>query len=156
MGKTVTICLLAVLLDYYAFTSGLVFELTKSEAVGQLDTPYSIALSNERIRLVGVSNEDDLACAKWVVEETDSSIPILTDYCGISLIIDHSDAGRHVVEKPEGEYYIFLTTWNTQQGEMVQGWFEGLREYTPLPDLDEATVVYQRGDAVVYEVKGGE
>jgi len=99
MGKVVTLSIIGFLIAYYAFTSGAIFELTKSEATEQLDIPYSIALSNERTRIVGVyGNDDDTACARWLVEETNPSVPIHTDYCGISLIMDLNEGSRSTYE----------------------------------------------------------
>jgi len=157
VGKVITFCIAGFLIAYYAFTSGAVFELTKSEATGRLDVPYSIALSNERTRIVGVSsNNDDIDCARWLIEEANPSLPIYTDYCGLSLIMDLSEIRRVFYEEPEGEYYLFLTSWSTEHNKMVFGWFEGLREYEPLPDLSNATEVFGRGNAVVYICEVGD
>lgn len=151
MDKVITFCIAGFLIAYYAFTSGAVFELTRSEVTEQLDVPYSIALSNERTRIVGVyGNDNDTDCARWLVEETDLSIPIHTDYCGISLIMDLSDIHRGIYGGPESKHYLFLTSWSTEHKKMVFGWYEGSRKYEPLPDLSNATEVFRRGDAVVY------
>ena len=157
MGKVITFCIAGFLIAYYAFTSGIIFELTKSETTEQLDVPYSIALSNERTRIVGVyGNNDDIDSARWLIEETDPSSPIYTDYCGLSLILDIEEIRRVFHEEPEGEYYLFLTSWSTEHNKMVFGWFEGLREYKPLPDLSNATEVFRRGNAVVYICEVGD
>jgi len=155
VGKVITFCIVGFLIAYYAFTSGAVFELTKSEATERLDIPYSIALSNERTRIVGVyKNDDDIACARWLVEKTDPSIPVYVDYCGISLIMDLSETRWRTYEEPEGNHYLFLTSWSTEYKKMVFGWFEGLREYEPLPDLSNAVEVFRRGNAVIYIREG--
>lgn len=147
----VKIVIVSFVLCYYLFTSGMVFELTKAEMRQGHDTPYSIALSNERVRIVGVSNNDDINCVKWVVENTPSGIQVYIDYTGTSLLIGIG-VWKFVTSQPEGQHYILLNTWNVENDKMVWGWFEGLREYTPLPDLNNATEVYRSGKAVVYKV----
>jgi len=157
MGKVITFCIVGFLIAYYAFTSGAVFELTKSEVTERLDVPYSIALSNEKTRIVGVyGNNDDTDCARWLTEETDPSILIYADYCGTSLIMDLSETRGCSYEEPRRDHYLFLTSWNTEHKKMVYGWFEGLREYEPLPDLSNAIEVFRRGDAVVYTCEVGD
>ena len=157
MGKVITFCIAGFLIAYYAFTSGIIFELTKSETTEQLDVPYSIALSNERTRIVGVyANNDDMDCARWLVEESDLSLSVYTDYCGTSLIMDLSEGNRPTYYESVGSYYLFLTSWSTEHNKMVFGWFEGLREYKPLPDLSNATEVFRRGNAVVYIYEVGD
>ncbi|MBA7498652.1 hypothetical protein ES704_01389 [subsurface metagenome] len=157
MGKVITFCIAGFLIAYYAFTSGAVFELTKSEATERLDVPYSIALSNERTRIIGVyDNNDDTDCARWLVEEADPSTPVYVDYCSVSLIMDLSETRRATYEEPKEKHYLFLTSWSTEHKKMVFGWFEGLREYEPLPDLSNATEVFRRGSAVVYICEVGD
>jgi len=157
VGKVITFCIAGFLIAYYAFTSGIIFELTKSETTEQLDVPYSIALSNERTRIVGVyGNNDDIDCARWLVEESDLSLSIYTDYCGTSLLLDLSEGNRPTYHESIGSYYLFLTSWSTEHNKMVFGWFEGLREYKPLPDLSNAMEVFRRGDAVVYTCEVGD
>lgn len=152
MDKKTTIGVVVILLIYFAFTSGFIFEMTKCKDVETLVTPYSITLSNYRIGLIGVNNNDDIACAKWLVEETDPTTIIHTDYFGTSLIMDLSNTGRHTYIEPEGYHYLFLTSWSTENQEMVQGWFEGRRSYESLPDLSNAREAHREGNAVVYEM----
>jgi hypothetical protein len=69
----------AILLAYFVFTSGLVYETTGSEVTDRLIVPYSAALSGERTGLFGVYTEDDIRCAEWLAYESDTSIPIVGD-----------------------------------------------------------------------------
>lgn len=75
-----------IMLGYFAFTSGVVFEVTGSEMAGSLDTPYSIGLSAERTGVVGVYNDDDVACARWLAYEADPEVPIVGGYNGRLLV----------------------------------------------------------------------
>ncbi len=68
-----------ILLAYFVFTSGLVYEATGSEVTDKLIVPYSAALSGERTGLFGVYIEDDIRCAEWLAYESDPNIPIVGD-----------------------------------------------------------------------------
>lgn len=136
------------ILIYFMFTSGLVFELTKNNQTKSLDTPYSIVFSNERIGFVGFYNEDDIECAKWVVYNT-KELPIQIDYLGVSLIIDYDGYNRWTYDDNE-ERYLFLHTWNIENNKLVYGRSESTREYEPLPNLSNAIEMHRQGKAVVY------
>jgi len=140
------------ILCYCLFTSGLVYELTKSEPTDMHEIPYSIAFSNDRTRIVGVNNEDDINCAEWLMRDTPLEIPIYVDYCSSSIFIGITGIHRFCTYEPPKPYYIFLNTWNVEKGKMVQGNFGGMRKYEPLPDLDNAVEVYRSGKAIVYRV----
>jgi len=144
------------ILCYCLFTSGLVYEVTKSEPTDMHEIPYSIAFSNDRTRIVGVNNEDDLVCADWITGNNPEGLPIYMDYCSSSIFIGKTSNQLFCTYQPEGAHYIFLNTWNVEKGKMVQGNYGGMRKYEPLPDLSNATEIHRSGNAVVYEVKGGE
>jgi hypothetical protein len=151
MKKSVVMVTLAVMMGYYIFASGLVFELTKSMIMGSFDTPYSIAFSNDRIGFVGIFTDDDVACAKWLAYETDPESSIWVDYLGMSLMIDYTGYDRGSYEEPSEEHYLLFTSWNTESKLRVYGWYEGTREYTRLPDLENYKEVYRQGETVVYK-----
>ena len=67
------------LLVYFMFTSGLVFEAIQSNAIEKVSLPYSLSLSSGRTGIGGVYNKDDLACAKWIASESNQEFFILTD-----------------------------------------------------------------------------
>ena len=66
MAKKASIIVCILLLAYFIFTSGLVFEVTASDTMDRVDMPYSIAMSGERTGAIGIYNEDDIACAEWL------------------------------------------------------------------------------------------
>lgn len=149
MKKKATVCVTALILVYYLFVSGLMFEVTNETEVGMVDTPYAIAFSNERLGFVGLFNEDDVACAKWAVQNSD--LRICCDYLGMSLIIEFAGYTRgHYDVDTTSEHLLLLHTWNTQHKKLIFGWHEAMREYEPLPDLDDAKEVFRSGDAHVY------
>jgi hypothetical protein len=134
------------------FTSGLVFEVSKAEQVGQMDIPYSMAFSNQRVGLIGVYSDDDIACAKWIVDNGESTVPIRTDYFGHTLIVGYNGIGTSYYRECEDRHYLFLGSWNTRYGVLVLGWDEGRRTYEPIPDLFSMRELFRQGDAVIYEV----
>ena len=150
MNKQASITICVLLLAYFVMTSGLVFEVTKSQSTGSINVPYTLALSSERTGILVVYNADDVASAKWLAKNA-KEIPIVADYNGFALLMDFYF--RSVPPKPVNAYYIFLTTWNTQHEKMVVGSGPGLRGYEPLPDLSNAKEVFRKGDAVVYHVE---
>jgi hypothetical protein len=79
MSKTAIWVTTGILLAYFIFTSGLVYEATGSEVTDKFIVPYSAALSGERTGLFGVYSEDDIKCAEWLAYESDSNIPIVGD-----------------------------------------------------------------------------
>jgi hypothetical protein len=133
------------------FVSGFVFEVTKNTEVTTLDVPYSITMSNDRIGFVGIYNNDDVNCAKWLSQTDDRKVWV--DYLGMSLMIDYTEYVKGVYLKPESSHFLFLHTWNIEHEKMVFGWRESSREYAELPDLNNYIEIYRQGKAVVYESK---
>ncbi len=151
MVKNTSIIICTLLLAYFAFTSGLIFETLHSNTVGEIDLPYSIAFSGERLNMVGIFNEDDVACARWLVDNR-GDVPLVADYNGSRLLMgcmrDFELDGFAV--KPSDEHYLFLSSWNVKHQKMVVGLLPGLRGYSVLPNLEKAVVSFKKGDAVVY------
>ena len=151
-----------IVLVYFAFTSGGIFEVTGSEMTGSLDTPYSIALSAERTGVVGVYNDDDVACAQWLAYEANPEVPIVGGYNGRLLVasfvspVPRLKDAIHVAPPmfargiPD-HCYVFFTTWNVEHGQYIESVAPGLRQAYELPAI-EGKVVFKNGKAVVYEV----
>jgi len=147
-----------ILIIYFVFTSGLVFELTKSESVDKLDTPYSSRLSAERTGIVGVFTEDDIACAEWLAINTDGESPIYADINGFLLLTGHIEPYTQLQEPIVGKIdmssrgYIFLTEWNIRHDKMVlHSGQSGFRVYAEFPEaIQEQDVIFKSGAAVIY------
>lgn len=90
MSKMSIYIIVSILIVYYIFTSGLVFELTKCEANGRLDLPYSMSLSGWRTGITNIATKDDIECIQWLEEHRDRSLPIVTDYNTYCMIIGFS------------------------------------------------------------------
>ena len=150
-------------LAYFVFTSGLVFELSTVQGISNVDTPYSFAMSGEDTGIVGVFTEDDIKCAQWLAD--DSETPIATDINGL-LLLDSTvvDLDRLIYRKGKEKRdihlsdidyyescYIFITSWNTRHQIYIEGGQlgAGLRISNPLPKFDYKEA-YRSGQSLVY------
>jgi len=57
---------LLILIPYFIFNSGLVFEVSKSQTTRFIDIPYSIALSGYRVDINTIFTTQDVAAATWL------------------------------------------------------------------------------------------
>ena len=126
------------------------FNLSSDRTLSRPDMPYIMALGGAEEGVLGVFNENDVECAKWLIENTD--LPIHADYNGCALTMAFSVNLEGVRTQYKGAHYLFLTSWNTLHNKMVVGSSPAQRVFTPVPELDNAIEVYRRGDAVVYSI----
>lgn len=158
------------LIPYMLFSTGAVFEVSKSTAISDIDIPYSIALSGERVQLTGICTENDLKVRDWVVENL--------EYCYAD-----TNGGLLLMEKKELEWgpvwvgmrtalvdgfpdgaYIFLTEQNNRTGTVVFKPYRGesstgmrvaygYEEVGLVQVLRDSELVYGKGRAAVVRVK---
>ena len=152
----------SLLLIYFVFTSGMVYEALGSEVTDRLVVPYSIALSGERTGLVGLYTVDDQKCAEWLVARGRRDIPIVCDG-NVALLLrsyglfprTHSTTGFTMLDnKPR---YLFLSTWNIETRKVVgSGESAGMRGVDILPELDMPVYseAFRSGKSVIYECGG--
>lgn len=157
MDKKVIWSITVILLIYFAFTSGSVFELTKSKLTGKLEMPYSIGLSAERTGIVAIATKDDIECLNWLNDNWDGETSIVGDYnvyCLITgempqwfLLVKHLRKGdlKYLPDK----CYIFISSWNTRHQQYIEPLGIGLRKAYPLPEFNYP-IVYQHGDTIIY------
>ncbi|RPJ63383.1 MAG: DUF2206 domain-containing protein [Dehalococcoidia bacterium] len=152
---------LLVLVPYFIFTSGLVFEYSEHKDISSAETPYSIALSSYRLDITGLLVHKDANAASWLLEKYDPAYPIYTD--------SHSNkiASLYAYDSPIYAYprngekmkpgYLFFTKRNNERKELTfasQG-KPGLREYISIwsiPSLKECIFNCNR----IYENNGAE
>jgi uncharacterized membrane protein len=152
----------SILIAYFVFTSGLVYEITQNKEYEFIDMPYSYALSYERTGITGVFNQDDLNCARWLEDNAD--LYIVGDMNTRRLMEGTIFAFPRLYAEvnvpwsyellPEGKYYIFLDTWNIEHDAFIfnqnNNFSAGLRISTEIPNyIYEYPVVYSSGKAVV-------
>jgi uncharacterized membrane protein len=71
---------LLIMIPYFIFNSGLVFELSRSQNTRSIDMPYSIALSSHRLDINTVFTEQDLTAATWLSNTAGDDYPVFSDY----------------------------------------------------------------------------
>jgi hypothetical protein len=140
--------ILAVLLAYFAFTSGAVYEIFKCDATNRIEVPYSIPLSSERTGLGDVFNADDMNCMRWLISNA-GDYDLIGDYNTRLLIAGYLQKTQGFTSISDHSY-IFVSSWNTRHQSYVEGSGIGLRIIYALPD-NLGTVVYQSGDARIYK-----
>lgn len=164
--KILTICLL---LPYFLFTSGILFEAFKYEDVSRVDVPYSIALSHDRVDMAAIFTDNDIAVRDWAIEENKYE-PMFLDINGLLLFSEKAayDSGQASfpkdTDKLPSKYYIFLREWNIQNGKVTFNpyWYnpedaaEGMRQSYLFSELGldktlaTSEILYRQGDAIIY------
>lgn len=156
----------AILIAYFIFTSGLVYEVSKSTIIEHIDMPYSYALSYERAGIVGVYNQDDITCAEWLAYNSEQ-YPIVNDMNTCRLMSNYLDILPRLFYIEEyykpfllqennisGKYYIFLDTWNIEHRLLIYNYDisypAGLRRTIEIPQwVYDLPIAYQSGGAMV-------
>jgi uncharacterized membrane protein len=140
--KKLTIILL---IPYLLFTTGVIFEATQETDLSKINVPYSIALSNNRVNMIGTYTENDLDARDWAIQQEYSIL--MADINGMLAISQvqspftylytpKHDFVEYPIENnenlwgyipypisrlPSGNYtyLIYLTEWNMQNGLLV-------------------------------------
>jgi len=149
---------LGVLLPYFAFTSGAVFELTTTSSIETINMPYNIALSNHRLDLSGSFSQADIVVRDWASAQNLNAI--YSDFHGANLLAERY--GIHGVEKlphdlaeVPSDSYIFLRERNEQEQMLVYWTGAGMRKFVSYEEADisilkeSREVLYKSGDAIL-------
>jgi uncharacterized membrane protein len=156
---------LIVLLPYFIFCSGLVFEISGQKVTDRIDTPYSIALSRYRLDLTSSFSAKDGAAAHWLSSRTTDGTIIFTDHhAGLILQINSVPGLRQTLEPSmvslPSNSYIWLTAWNTSSNELTYAFAPGLRRHINLGEIplfsvfkDNLNRIYSDGGAQVLLVE---
>ena len=157
--------LVVLLVIYFAFTSGLVFESSGSNKISEIDTPYSVGLSAERTGVIGTYVRSDLMAVEWLERYGKGDTMIVGDYNGWHLVSAYLGMGRLRENQarhnptfdnlPDKQLYIFVTDWNTRHGQYIDSLRgvrggAGLRASYPLPEFD-FPIVFQSGNSIIFE-----
>ena len=152
---------LIVLLPYFIFCSGLVFELSGQSITDRVDTPYSIALSKYRLDLTSSFSARDGTAATWLSHHSDADDTVLMDqhtgrFLDLMDVRGKQDSLTTDAVYPLSSGYIFLTAWNTTKGEVPIAIHPGLRKYVDLKEIpalnefrDKLNIIYCDGGAQV-------
>lgn len=167
--KILTVCLI---IPYFLFTSGLIFEATQQTDISGVNIPYSISLSHRRVDIIGVSTSNDIAVRDWAVNNDLGSI--YADIHGSLLFSEKVELDWGVNWRffanalSTGEFkegrYIFLSERNNRDGTITLKPFSGestsgMRvshsyEEVGLDKLiSEGEIIYRQGNAYILEIK---
>lgn len=113
---------LGVLIPYFLFNTGFIFEVTRSELYNVVDTPSSAALSGYRMDMK-VCNYREHAAIEWSAGVAGKELPIYGDhYAKLSLrssLYSQARAFSPDATRIPEDAYIFLRTWNVDRNEAV-------------------------------------
>lgn len=154
------IFILAVLVPYFLFTSGFIFEATKHKVIDSLDTPFSYALSSYRVDIGGVSNSKDLICTDWLAMHLVNEYYLYADLHGSLLIEDYPLLSRKRrplpsnIEELSNDNYVFLRTWNIESQSITKWAGIGLRRQISLEESGLVPFLMSRNK--IYDNGGGQ
>lgn len=161
------ILVLCLLIPYFLFTSGFIFEVTKCEDITKKHIPCGIALSNYRLDLGATVTENDIKVRDWIVKNK-TTFPIYSDLVGYQLLEEkigqRYGISTYFPTSPVGmiepPFYIFVRERNVWDGKLViaAGWecrkYVTIEKWCEKWDVDiNKNIIYQAGDAKVLEVK---
>jgi len=162
---------LLVMIPYFIFNSGMVFEFTQSRTTGFIDMPYSIAMSGRRLDINTVFTGQDIAAANWLSQTDEDAHPIYADVHSLLAFPDYwgdttgfygtsgnpmirqlpADAGN--ISPPS---YIYLRTWNAENRVITFATAYASRQSTGFADIpglsqlaENGQRIYSNGGAVV-------
>jgi len=163
--KVLTVCLV---IPYFLFASGFVFEVTQQPDIVQVGMPYSVSLSNHRVDIAGVFTTNDVAVRDWALDNGLGEEIYTDTHTQLLLWEKHYTFWRDIKEAlatGNFEYgkYIFLSERNNRDRTLTLrppsgGSSTGRRvsysyEELGIDTLFEAgRIVYQQGDACLLEV----
>ena len=144
---------LAVLIPYFLFTSGFIYEVTGQEVTNKVDTPYSIALSSYRLDLTGVFYWRDGAAAEWLAQEAGDEAKVYTDEHTYKLLMFWEFPGQIAglprdASKLLENSYIYFSSWNLDKNEITIAIAPGLRQYINFNDILGLNVVIESGNKI--------
>jgi uncharacterized membrane protein len=133
---------LAVLIPYFLFTSGFIYEVTGQKVTDKVDTPYSIALSSYRLDLAGVFYWQDGAAARWLSQNASKEAGVYVDSHSVKLLMFYEFPGKveqlpRDATKLKPENYIYFTAWNTASDKVTFAVSRkpGLRQHIGFDDI---------------------
>jgi len=143
---------LAILIPYFLFNTGFLFEVTGSERYGVNDSPSSIALSSYRLDMPVFTQKEAEAVA-WLAQGVDDDTPVYGDEYGRLLLYEWFLPQVGIIpasgEVPE-EAYIFLRTWNRERLQMRIMVRDGAQRKLAHVSLNEVATLFENRE-VIYD-----
>jgi hypothetical protein len=145
----------AILILYFLFTSGFVFEATQQPNVEEPIIPYNIGLSDHRIDLGATYNEGDVKVRKYIVEN--GLFPVSSDFFGADFIGEKVGLRGDINwPLPNRGDYLYVRSRNMRDKAFTIWNGVGCRRQVTPEDLGidwNKNIVYQSGDAKVLELE---
>lgn len=147
---------LGILIPYFLFTSGFIYEVTNSKVTDRIDAPYSFALSSYRLDLTGVFYWRDGAAAEWLNQKVDKKTDVFSDQHASKLLrlygIHEFPGNAAMIPRDASKLpvnsYIYLTTWNINEGEITFEINPGLSEHISFDDIPGLIDIIEGKDRV--------
>lgn len=148
---------LAILIPYFIFTSGFVFEVTNYESYGDIPCNW-IALSSYRVDAPVFTDKDAEAVA--FLSRVIGNEVVYADESGRLLLYEQLYGNVRIIpssgEVPKNAY-IFLRTWNFNKQEILVTLWQGIQaksEHISLSDIptlfENKTLIYDNGGAQIW------
>jgi uncharacterized membrane protein len=153
---------LAIMIPYFIFNSGVVFELSRSQTTQFINMPYSIALSSYRVDITDRYTRQDIAAVDWLSTVAEADYIIYTDHHGARLpgnTIELHDRAQQLLpmkgaKQISSPSYIYLRTWNTAKKMLTFGTGYATRQSISFDDLpwfmqaiEKSGRIYNNGSA---------
>jgi len=145
---------LVVLIPYFIFNSGVVFELSRSQTTNFINMPYSIALSGYRVDLNTVFNRQDTTAAGWLFGAAAGDCSAYADVHGTQVFSGQTRPPCDVylfsrsAEEITSPSYIYLRTWNTQRRVLTFATAYAARQSVSFDDLPWFTQALEKSDKI--------
>ncbi|MBC8276536.1 MAG: DUF2206 domain-containing protein, partial [Chloroflexi bacterium] len=146
---------LVVLIPYFIFNSGVVFELSRSQTTHFINIPYSIALSSHRVEITDCPTRQDIASKDWLSTVAGADYLIYLDHHSrlIGTTIELFDQiqdlrlgqGAKQISSPS---YIYLRTRNTQKKALTFGTSYAARQSISFDDLPWFVQAMEKSDRI--------
>ena len=152
---------LVVLIPYFLFTSGFIYEVTGQEVTDKVDTPYSIALSSYRLDLAALFYWQDGAAAEWLSQRVGDETDVYFDGHSIKIGMLYEQLYHPLVFPYNNselleDTYIYFTARNIEKNEVTFITLPGLRRHANFDDIPGLTTaienksrIYNNGGAQV-------
>jgi hypothetical protein len=154
---------LVILIPYFIFNSGVVFELGRSKTTNFIDIPYSIGLSSYRVELTAAFTKQDTVAGGWLYSVDQGDYPLYADYNSYILFYRQYGFPRDRIclfyydtEEVCSPSYIYLRTWNTQKRVLTNAFGYAVRQSVSFADLprlvsimNKSSIIYNNGGAQV-------
>ncbi len=145
---------LAILIPYFIFNSGVVFELSRSQTTNFINMPYSIALSSYRVDVSTVFTKQDVTAAEWFSRVAEEDCVVYADHHSGKLFLEQidfpckgSEFSRDTKEVRFPSYF-YLRAWNIQNKALTFGTTYAGRQSVSFDDLPGVTYVIDSGNRI--------